>query len=250
MKHLLLALSLCFTSSFILGQAPNANYELVWQDEFNEDQLDASKWEIRYPGVRRDAVNTDACVSLQKGYLALRTQQVDDTIYTAMIGSQRKFEATYGYYEIRCILPQDEGHWAAFWLQTPIMGKFIGEPAKAGAEIDIFEYLPNNPKHIHHTVHWDGYETHHKSVHKLIRNRKFNPKTWHTFGVEWTPESYTFYIDGEATFKTNKGVSQRKQYIILSLEVGAWAGNIAKASLPDYYIIDYVRVYQQKSHSD
>lgn len=32
---------------------------------------------------------------------------------------------------------------------------------------------------------------------------------------------------------------------ILSLEVGTWAGDIAKAELPDSFYVDYVRVYQK-----
>ena len=33
--------------------------------------------------------------------------------------------------------------------------------------------------------------------------------------------------------------------MILSLEVGKWAGDIAKAELPDHLYVDYVRVYQK-----
>jgi hypothetical protein len=33
------------------------------------------------------------------------------------------------------------------------------------------------------------------------------------------------------------------QYIILSNEVGTWAGDINAAKLPDSCLIDYVRVY-------
>lgn len=239
--------------SLVLGfsiQAQNqpSGYELIWQDEFEGKLLDETKWELRYPGPRRDAINSAHCISVQKGFLALRTELKNDSIFTAMIGSQYKFETAFGYFEIRCLLPQDEGHWAAFWLQTPAMGKFIGQPDKAGAEIDIFEFLPNRPTQIHHTLHYDGYGKDHKVKHKLIKNRKFNSAQWHTFGFEWTPTHYNYFIDGKKTFTVKKGVSHREQYLILSLEVGDWAGNIGKASLPDYFIVDYVRVYKQKSH--
>jgi hypothetical protein len=33
--------------------------------------------------------------------------------------------------------------------------------------------------------------------------------------------------------------------MILSLEVGKWAGDISKADLPDCLYVDYVRVYKQ-----
>ena len=202
-----------------ISQVPGIDYELVWQDEFEGQWLDESNWKLRYPGQRRKAYNNKKYITLQKGYLALRTELVNDTIYTAMIGTQHRFETTYGYFEVRCILPQEEGHWAAFWMQTADMGKFIGEPEKAGAEIDIFEYLPIKPKQIHHTIHYDGYEDSHQVKHKLVKKRKFKPSEWHTFGLEWTPEAYTYYIDGKKHFKVKEGVSQRDQYIVLSLEV-------------------------------
>ena len=48
------------------------------------------------------------------------------------------------------------------------------------------------------------------------------------------------------TWRADKGVSGAPQYIILSLEVGPWAGKIADAKLPDSVLFDYVRVYKTR----
>ncbi len=32
-------------------------------------------------------------------------------------------------------------------------------------------------------------------------------------------------------------------YILISDEIGKWAGDIAEAKLPDKFLVDYVRVY-------
>jgi len=48
-----------------------------------------------------------------------------------------------------------------------------------------------------------------------------------------------------AVWRTDKGVSHAREYIILSLEVGRWAGEIAKARLPDSCTFDYVCVYKK-----
>ena len=66
---------------------------------------------------------------------------------------------------------------------------------------------------------------------------------WHTFAVWWKPDEYIFYVDGTETWRTNKAVSQVPEYIKLSDEIGKWAGDIAKARLPDAFLVDYVRVY-------
>jgi hypothetical protein len=42
---------------------------------------------------------------------------------------------------------------------------------------------------------------------------------------------------------TAGGVCQAPLYIKLSDEVGKWGGDIARAKLPDRFLVDYVRVY-------
>ncbi|MCB9256644.1 MAG: glycoside hydrolase family 16 protein [Chitinophagales bacterium] len=232
-------------SSF--AQLARSNYDLVWQDEFDGDYLDMNKWSLRAPGARRDAYNTLDAITVQKGFLAIRSFVRNDSVFTGMISTKNKFENCYGYYEMRCLLPQATGHWASFWLQTPDMGKYIGDVAKAGAEVDIFEFLPNKSRQIHHTLHFDGYEKDHKVRHKLVKNRKFNSQEWHTFGLLWTENGYSFFVDDKLNFTVNEGISKRDQFIILSLEVGKWAGELEKDKLPDYFIIDYVRVYKRKA---
>lgn len=245
MRILTFILLICFNAT--LAQVPNDSYELLWQDDFTGRHLDYKKWNYKSLGERRDAINVRNCATVQNGYLALRTEIVNDTINSVMLSTQHKFETTFGYFEVKCKLQHEEGHWSAFWLQSTIFGRFIGDVQRSGAEIDIFEYFPNKPKQIHHTLHYDGYKEHHKVRHKVVKDRKFKKNAWHTFGLEWTPDYYIYYIDGEAQFKVDEGISHRNQYIILSLEVGEQAGDIRKAKLPDYFIIDYVKVYKQKS---
>jgi beta-glucanase (GH16 family) len=224
---------------------PVKGYTLVWSDEFDGATLDLNKWDYRGLGPRRDAVNVKDTVTLDgKGHLVLTTKKQGDTYHTAMIGTQGKFEATFGYFECRVRLQKQVGHWSAFWLQTPTMAKPLNNPAIAGTEIDIFEYLRREGDTLHHTLHWDGYGKHHKSAKKTPRIPGLS-RGWHTFGLLWTEKEYVFYVDGKETWRTGKAVSQRAEYMILSLEVGKWAGAIAKARLPDSLTVDYVRVYQE-----
>ncbi len=224
---------------------PVKGYELVWSDEFDGDTLDLKKWDYRGLGPRRDAVNVKDNVTLDgKGHLVLTTKRVGDKYHTAMIGTQGKFETAFGYFECRVRLQTQIGHWSAFWLQSPTLGEPIGDPGKAGAEIDVFEYLRNRGDKIQHTLHWDGYGKDHKSAQKIAQVPGLT-KGWHTVGFLWTPTHYVFHVDGKETWRTDKGISGRPQYMILSLEVGKWAGDISKADLPDHLYVDYVRVYKE-----
>ncbi len=225
---------------------PPADDNLVWSDEFDGKTLDASKWGYHYPGKRRDGVTVKEAATLDGlGHLLITTSKVGSEYHTSMIETRGKFERTFGYFECRVKLQAQQGHWSAFWLMPQHMGKVVGDPKTSGTEIDIFEYLRNKPDKIQHTLHWDGYGKDHKSA-AHVHDQPGIGEGWHTVGLDWTPEAYVFYVDGKETWRTDKAVSHAPQYIILSIEVGKWAGNIADAKLPDSVMFDYVRVYKTR----
>jgi len=234
--------------SFFGGYAQKRGYSLYWADEFNGEQLDTSKWGYRNLGPRRDGVNVkDAITITDDGKLAITASKVGDEYHVGMIGTQPIFQTTFGLFECRVKMQKEVGHWSAFWLQSPTMGEeYTGNPRKYGTEIDVFEYLRRQKDTTHQHIHWDGYGEEHKSVGHSSRVFGLG-EGYHTISVEWTPDSYTFYIDGVETWETDTAVSHRSEYIILSLEVGEWAGDISEAHLPDTVFFDYVRVYKKDS---
>ncbi len=90
----------------------------------------------------------------------------------------------------------------------------------------------------------DGYDRAH---HKFDGHRATVPgvmEGWHTLGLLWLPDEYVIYVDGKETWRSKAGgVCQVPQYMLLSDEIGTWAGDISKANLPDQFMVDYVRVY-------
>jgi alpha-L-fucosidase len=238
----------------------NPAYHLVWSDEFDRDKLDATKWAQYSPGKRRDAVNVPEAVTLDgQGHLVITTSrhEVDDPaapggkrteIRTGMISTQGLFETTYGYFEVRLKMQKEVGHWSAFWINTPTMGKPEGDPANAGVEIDVIEYLRNGhyDDKAQHTIHWDHKTPSYQRDTKSVIMRDID-EGFHTFGVQWLPDQLVFFDDGRQTWRTTKAIPKRDQYMILSLEVGKWADDIAKASLPDSLVVDYVRVYKTRN---
>jgi hypothetical protein len=66
----------------------------------------------------------------------------------------------------------------------------------------------------------------------------------HTFRLLWLPDEYAFDIDGKKTWRSKSGgVCQVPRYMLLSDEIGPWAGDIADAQLPDQFLVDFVRVH-------
>ncbi len=96
---------------------------------------------------------------------------------------------------------------------------------------------------MQHAFHWDGYGKDHQSE-GFKATVPGVMQGWHTFGLLWLPDEYIFYVDGKESWRSKAGgVCQVPQYILLSDEIGPWAGDITKAKLPDRFLVDYVRVY-------
>jgi beta-glucanase (GH16 family) len=231
---------------------------LSWSDEFGANALDLSKWNYRYPGPRHDAVNTADAVSVGNGVLSISTYTEGGINYTGMIGTQGLFQQAYGYFEARISFHDAPGSWSAFWLQSPSFGNPIGDPAAAGTETDIVEHRAADQagqditSQIASAVHWDGYGAAHKSVGQNdIPDAGMSQDTWHTFGLLWTPDSYSIYFDDTLFWTETLAVSQRSEYLVLSSEVrdASWAGNIplggygAAGVSTTVMQVDYIRVY-------
>ncbi len=225
-----------------------SSYELVWQDEFDGRQVDASKWNFRAEGTVRDLAKVSRqTIKLDgRGHLSISVIKEDKgKYYVGQLGTQGLFETSYGYFECRAKMNSQVGPHVAFWLQSPDMGKG-GDPTVNGAEIDVFEYHRRTPGIIYHTVHWGGYGENHQQEGAEIHVAGIETG-FHTFGLEWTPDEYIFYIDGKETWRTGTAVSRRPQYLILSTELTGWGGNPDKSQFPDEVVFDYVRVYKPRA---
>jgi alpha-L-fucosidase len=224
-------------------------WKLAWSDEFDGTQIDQSKWEIMGDWKRRDGfwVKEDSYLD-GKGNLLIRTKKDGDRYTSGAVRTRGKFEHKFGYWVCRCKFPTQEGHWPAFWLMAEGVSH-VGDEGRDGTEIDIME-KPWREDKTTQNLHWDGYGKAHKSAGTgqiLIPGLS---EGFHTFGLHWTPEQYVFYVDGKETWRTIAGgVSQVPEYAKLTEEIGKWGGDIAKADLPDYFVVDYVRVYDEMDTS-
>ena len=232
----------------VLPPAIASQYSLYWNDEFDGTQLDLTKWGYRALGPRGSGVNATTMVALDgNGHLNLSVQQIGSTIYSAMIGTQGKFQTLYGYFECRAMLQTVNGPTSAFWLQSPTVGNPIGNPAVAGDEVDIFEcYSPSTGK-IPQTIHWDGYGAYHQYLQQMSPTIPNLAQGFHTFGLEWSPTQYIFYIDGVETFRTAQAVSQTNEYVILSYLVDSPGQAAIINNIPGFsatIVYDYVRVFK------
>ena len=172
------------------------------------------------------------------------------------------FMKKYGYFEIRCRLPKNPGWHAAFWFQAPGVGS-SPDPASAGIETDIMEsYSLHTKGKIVGGNGWNGYGKDSCWFDHFEWTHEETADGWHNYGCDWTPEGYTFYCDGKKVGEQNYPVSHVEEFVLVSTEPGGYrkVGNdgglsegrrtwgkpderLFRANLPDFFEVDYVRVY-------
>lgn len=182
-------------------------WDLVWSDEFDGTAVDQSRWTFEIG---------DGCPSLcgwgnneleyyqaenatvADGFLTItaREQAIGTRAYTsARMVTRDKAEFTYGKFEARIKLPVGQGIWPAFWMLGADVDA-VGWPDCG--EIDIMEYLGNDPRTLYGTVHGPGYSGG-ESVGSNTRlsGAGFNAD-FHVFGIEWERDRITWFLDGKS----------------------------------------------------
>ncbi|MDD2630508.1 MAG: glycoside hydrolase family 16 protein [Limnochordia bacterium] len=220
-------------------------WRLTFEDDFEGDRIDLTKWSYLPNWKRHDGYWSPEEAFLDgEGHLIIQVNEREGTYYSGAVATRDRFEQAYGYYEIRCQLPKEEGFWTAFWLMTDGVQQ-LGNEGRDGTEIDIFESPFSKEDRIQHALHWDGYGPEHRSA-GYAPYIKGIYEGFHTFALEWNVDEYIFYVDGKETWRTSAGgVSQVPSYLKITAEVGPWGGDIRRATLPAQLVVDYVRVYER-----
>lgn len=254
----------------------NADWQLIFNDEFAESSFQDGtlRWNEKWNKI--DYVNWSSVSDWRKyqsrdnelvtpgstgdiDYITLKgaygdyTSQHDqtgsnDTFASGGIFTDKTFSFQYGYMEVRAQFESAKGCWPAIWLMPVSSSGWL-----PGGEIDIMEHI-NNESTVHQTLHLHnnaGTADAAPSKQTSINNQN----GWHTYGVEWTPEHITFFVDGNTTNTITAANytywpfshDNHEFYILIDQQIGgSWAGEANATTLGDDSVdfnIDYVRVY-------
>ncbi len=179
------------------------------------------------------------------------------------LSSHDRFSFIYGYVEGRIRASSISGALSSFYLYHRYSGGEDDIRLRHGPEIDILEYLGENPfgdADAFQTYHFEDPNT------GIIRssptmNHEKNPLDssdvfggeYHTFGVLWEPQLVIWYIDG-IEIKRLRGpqIARQPMNIVNYLVAGSgWAPtpDITQAdTFPLNMDIDYIRVYQREAY--
>jgi beta-glucanase (GH16 family) len=187
------------------------------------------------------------------------TWTMQDYRLNANIGTEGTFAFRYGFAAARMKMQPARGQHSSFWMQ-PETYVPNGTPDVAGAEIDTIEYVGDgHPKGGLTTfIHWKRKVSSNPDVYEKVKTGDWvkNPqqylagkkdgwsKNYHVFSVEWTPQEYIFRIDGKVTWRTKVGISQVRQFPIISLMSSDYALAELNGKLPQHAYVDWLRVWE------
>ncbi|HWV33139.1 MAG TPA: glycoside hydrolase family 16 protein [Dyadobacter sp.] len=234
-----------------------------WQDEFNTPgKPDAAKWSYDLGdhgwgnNELENYTNKIGNAKVENGNLiitAIKEPSGKQQYSSARLVSKGKGDFTYGKFEIRAKLPKGRGTWPAIWMLAS--GNNYGNKGwPDNGEIDIMEHVGFDQDRLHGNIHT-------KAFNHAIKTNKGNnvivkglSEDFHVYTCEWTPETVTILVDGNAYFTFKKEAAyqwpewpfDKPFHLILNIAVGGnWGGQkgVDDSIFPQKMEVDYVRVY-------
>jgi beta-glucanase (GH16 family) len=252
----------------------STDWELVWEENFNEGSLDTSRWSriglftspqwkvpvenwrevnhcFRYISATDDrVVQFDGENVLLNGIVNPDSLTGDPRPYlTGGIYSWNKFAFQYGRIEIRAKLDPAYGAWPAIWMLSE---KEI-YPDQHNGEMDIMERL-NHDDFAYQTTHNHYTITLKQDTPKKYTTARIDPDDYNVYSVSWYPDRLVYAINGIKSYEYPKvpgaGTYQwpydQPFYLLIDQQLeGSWPGKITNPEeLPISMTVDWVRLYQ------
>ena len=246
------------------AQQSEGTYVLVFCDEFSGkrgSRPDESKWRCPYrnPSTWARWISPSARVAFLKGG-KLVCRAIPNTVeptdsarmLTGAVETQGKFSFQYGKVEVRMKTNLKQGNFPAIWMKA-----CDNKADNRYGEIDIVETY-GYKKASFHTIH--THETYTLKTKKPTEfSRDLDISRWHVYGVEWTPDSITWTVDGQEVgvyrrsslpqdIANGQWTFDRPFYIRLNQSLGDGSYPRFTPLLDEVYEtrFDWIRVYQKQ----
>ena len=240
-------------------------FDLVFNDEFNTNELDDSKWNTAM------AWGTDFVINDEQQFY-VDTQSNPDSEFnpfsfdgesltisaiatpesmgsiangqpyvSGALTTLDKFDLSYGYIEARIDVPAGSGIWPSLWM---LGTEFVD----LKPQLYMMEFNGGIPNSFFHNYNYTDADGNLRSPmqHEVVVNGA--SEGWQTIGVRWSVDELVYYINGFPTFQVNgENVPSQAMYWIMNLAVGGlWVDETDETTpVPAPFKIDYVRMYQR-----
>ena len=251
-------------------------WQLVWEDDFNGNSIDQSKWvhdigtgsqygltgwgnseKQYYQPQNTTLVNGIAKIEVKQESNGIVDSWGNSSYYSSSkITTKGKFDFRYGKVEARIKTLDGQGFWPAFWM-LPNNGSW-----PCDGEIDIMEqwgnpYLTNQTSGAAHigTCPYSSSAHFYETSSSYISTGSY-ADNFHTYSVIWKEDTITWYVDETELFSLNPSsywsipsqsawpFNANEWYLMINLAI-TQAGPNSNTVFPNQMEIDYVRVYQE-----
>ena len=247
-----------------ISKVTGKSWKMVWNDEFNGNQLDSTKWAYwengnpwnagNYLDENGNLVNQygfDAKhfylrdnVRVENGNMIITLKKETDKkvningverriLYSSgAIHTRNLYNVQYGKIEMRAVMPEGIGTWPAFWMWPAGYSQVDGN---ANGEIDIVE------------TYGDDYK-----LSKWPREKLTN---FNTYAVEWDDKGIKWLFNNKVYKKFSYKELEKRglqnpfnqpYFIMINVALSKKTGEDGDVNFPTEMKVDYVRVYQKK----
>ena len=261
-------------------QLNSQSWQLIWEDNFDGNSIDATKWihdygtgsqfgmwgwgngELQYYQAQNTTINNGIATIEVKEEPSGLVDSWNNTSYysSSKITTRGLFDFRYGKIEARIKTLDGQGFWPAFWL-LPSGGSW-----PCDGEIDIMEqwgnnYLTNSTTGAAHigTCPYSQSTHFYQNFSSYISSGSF-ADDFHTYSIIWEEDTITWFVDDVEMFQITPSsyfsipsqhdwpFNSNNWYLMINLAI-TQAGPNANTVFPNNIQIDYVRVYQENSTS-
>jgi hypothetical protein len=251
-------------------------FELEFDETFEGDTLDASRWLPYYLPHWSSRRRSAARYELSGGELRLlieddqqpwcpeldgevRVSSLQTGEFAGPVGSSigqhrfnpaavvreaqpnvRLYTPQYGRIELRAKALDDPRAMVALWM----IG-YEDEPHRS-AEICICEMVGRDVAADHVGV---GMGVHPFGDPQIVddfsrETVELDARDFHVYAAEWTPDGVTFFVDGSRRKRVDQSPAYPMQLMLGIYELPAWDGDEQPTSYPKVFVVDYVRGYR------
>lgn len=254
---------------------PTSRFELVWHEDFENDEIDESVWSFN---IGDGCPNLCGWGNAELQYYRKENAFIEDG--DLVIEARRELFTdpesgkVYGYtsarldtigklavtpparIEVRAKLPSGKGLWPAIWMLGEEWSLENVRAWPSCGEIDIMELIGSEPNVVHGTIHapfcYGGRGM--NSWFKLPAGQDFS-QDYHVFALEWTRDYIAWFVDNQLFHVVTRREFQSKGcswvfdkpfHLLLNIAVGGyWPGKPDDSTpFPARMRIDYIRVYR------
>jgi beta-glucanase (GH16 family) len=259
MKHFLtLSVAGLLSVNVMLAQKSTPKTDTVFFEDFNENTLERSKWNVEVTGqtvndeleayvdsastlylvkdgTADGATNGELIIRplYHPGYISKQNKKYD--FLSGRINTQHKMEFTYGSASCRMKMTGGAGLWPAFWA----LGN--GNWPACG-EIDVMETV-GDPTWFSNAMHGPNYFGNTPFTYRYHFPANTDVSQWHIYSVDWTPDQLVFKIDGATTYTVTRAMVEKygrwafdnPKFIILNFALGGgYPHGVNKIETPYY----------------